>query len=120
MTTAPSTRFSIAIPTAKRPDLLRRCLESIRDRATWPDSFELDEVIVIDNDPRRSAAAVVDSLHLGPRLPIRYSAEREPGVAAVRNRAVREAIDRDVDYLVMIDDDEHVVHDWPGALLAHQ
>jgi glycosyltransferase involved in cell wall biosynthesis len=67
-------------------------------------------VLVVDNDPERSAADVVAGMP-----GVRYAAEPTPGIAAVRNRALDEAGEARV--LAFIDDDERPADGWLDHLL---
>lgn len=115
--------LTIAIPTFRRPEQLARALRGVLDQAV-PVAGErrLDvEVLVIDNDPAASARAVAASADREDPagvLPVRYVVEERPGVAAVRNRALDEAVARDL--LIFIDDDEEPEPGWLAALLALQ
>ncbi|PZS20411.1 MAG: glycosyl transferase family 2 [Pseudonocardiales bacterium] len=71
-------------------------------------------VLIIDNDPDGGAQAVV--MPLADRG-VRYVHEPEPGIAAARNRALREAGAR---FLVFIDDDMHPDDGWLAALVRTQ
>ncbi len=108
--------FVVAIPTRRRQSCLADLLADLQsmmidfDAATWI----YKGIIVIDNDAIPSAEETVLS-HTGGPTPIRYLHEPEPGLAAVRNRALDEA---GADVLVFIDDDERPGPGWPGGLLT--
>lgn len=103
---------TIAVPTYQRLESLARLLGSIECRATVPSGWRVRRIIVIDNDPARSAEDVVTS-HPGV-IPRDYLVEAVPGVVAVRNRALSSTSNG---VLVFVDDDEEVVDDWPAGLL---
>ncbi len=73
------------------------------------------ELLVVDNDPDGGAAVVIAELD-DPRL--RYVHERQPGLSAVRNRAINEAAQSRL--LAFMDDDgrpgpawlRHLVETW--------
>lgn len=69
--------------------------------------------LVVDNDPAGDARAGV--AEFSPPL-IRYVHEPRPGIAAARNRALREASNRKL--LVFIDDDEVPSERWLRDLLS--
>lgn len=110
---------TVAVPTFRRPEDLRALLPQLLAQAaelTADSGGRYDvEVLVVDNDPDGSAAQTVAEL-AAPGL--RYAHEPQPGIAAVRNRALDEAAGARV--LAMIDDDElphpgwlaHLVHTW--------
>lgn len=101
----------VAVLTYRRPQDLAELLPMLE--------VEVDDaggdisVMVVDNDPAASARDLCG--RVGPRRP-RYVHEPRPGIAAARNRALREAAGSDL--LVFIDDDERPVSGWLAALLA--
>lgn len=106
-------RVTIAVPTYRRPDGLRTALPLLLDQARAVGDRYLADVLVVDNDPGGSGAAVVAEL-AAPEL--RYVGEPTPGIAAVRNRAIDEAGDSRL--LVFIDDDERPMPAWLTSLLG--
>jgi succinoglycan biosynthesis protein ExoM len=106
--------FAIAVPTYRRPEGLRRLLDSFH-ALDWPASWRFDGVLVVDNDPERSARPVVEDLTGTTSWPIRYVAEPRPGVVAARNRALAETAASS--HVAMIDDDEVIGDGWPRGLL---
>jgi hypothetical protein len=112
--TVPATvRVTVAVPTFRRPDdlrvLLPMVLDHVREVGVAGSRYRAD-VLVVDNDPDRSAAAVVAGVP-----GVRYVAEPTPGIAAVRSRALDEAADARV--LAFIDDDERPADGWLAHLL---
>lgn len=101
----------IAVLTYKRPEdigvALPRLLEQA-ESASMPCT-----VLVIDNDPEGSARSMVESFQ-SPIL--NYANETHPGIAAARNRALKESAGNQL--LVFIDDDEVPVPNWLNLLLA--
>lgn len=120
-TPAPSARrmkVLVGIPTHKRPELLRECLESI---AAQKGSLPEVEVFVADNDSKgREGASLVAELAGKFRYPLTSTVVDEPGISAVRNAILDEAQRHDVDFIVMIDDDETASPEWLGQLLSAQ
>ncbi len=108
-------RVTVAVPTYRRPDDLGALLPLLRRQAdevvAASEGRYAVEVLVVDNDPERSAEAHVAAAGAG----IRYAAEPRPGIAAVRNRAMDEAADSRL--LAFIDDDERPRERWLAALL---
>src|SRR3712207_5378192 len=90
---------TVAIPTYRRPDRLRRLVPLVLDQAREgsADGRYLVDVLVVDNDPEGSGAAAASG------HPVRYVAEPTPGIAAARNRAIDEAAGSRL--LAFIDDD---------------
>jgi succinoglycan biosynthesis protein ExoM len=114
-TAEPATvRVTVAVPTYRRPEILRALLplllDQVLDVTSTPGSRYRADVLVVDNDPERSAAAVVDGFR-----GVRYVAEPTPGIAAVRNRALHEGAGSGV--LAFIDDDERPADGWLRQLL---
>ncbi|WP_240675528.1 glycosyltransferase family 2 protein [Cellulomonas endophytica] len=70
-------------------------------------------LLVVDNDPAGSGRDVVAAV--GDER-VRYVVEPTPGIAAGRNRALREA--EGADLLVFVDDDERPEPGWFDALLG--
>lgn len=112
-----SVRVTIAVPTFRRPADLRALLPALLAQAQAvadaPGGGWAADVLVVDNDPATSAAAVVAEL-ASPVL--RYVSEPEPGIATVRNRAIREAAGSRL--LAFIDDDERPHDRWLESLLT--
>lgn len=88
--------------------------ELLAQAALVPDHIR---IVIVDNDPERGARTVVEGLGAGVDE-LTYVSEPTPGIAAARNRALREV---DEDLLVFIDDDETPAPGWLTALLdAHR
>jgi succinoglycan biosynthesis protein ExoM len=102
-------RIVVAIVTYRRPDDLALALQAVR--AQVEASPVPAAVLVVDNDPERSAEAVVRQ-HAPAST---YVPEPRPGIAAARNAALDAA--GDVDALVFIDDDETPSPGWLAALV---
>lgn len=105
---APASRpvVSVVVPTYRRPALLARALASVLGQ-----SFGGFEALVIDDGPSDDTAAVVAAFG-DPRL--RYLPQpTNRGVAAARNRGLREACG---DFIAFLDDDD----EWLPDKLARQ
>jgi len=72
---APTDRISVCICTFKRPALLARLLDAI-ERQMTDGSFAF-EVVVVDNDAKRSSEAVVSALSERRRIAATYDCEPE-------------------------------------------
>lgn len=105
---------TLAVPTYRRPYALSMLLPMLLDQLERVQAeFAVEaEILVIDNDVSRSAAPVAAR---DDRSIVRYISEPQPGVAAVRNRALTEARGRDV--LVFLDDDQIPARRWLVSLL---
>lgn len=111
---APGGRLVIAVVTYRRPDRLSELLTLLPERLTEFDDGALSaSVLVVDNDPQRSAEPVVES---AAGLDVTYVVEPEPGVAAARSAALAAA--GDAHLLVFVDDDEVPRPGWLPALVA--
>ncbi len=75
---------------------------------------------VADNDAAGSAREVVDAARAWLPFPVVYDVEPERNISLARNRAVRLALDRGVEWLVFIDDDEVPRPNWLAELLRVQ
>ncbi|GAA3533757.1 glycosyl transferase [Aeromicrobium flavum] len=105
----------VAVVTFRRPEqvaeLVPALLLQLDDLAQEASRTRLT-LLVVDNDPERSAHAVVERFD-DPR--IRVVAEPVPGVSAARNAALGAADEADL--LVFIDDDERPHPGWLRHLL---
>jgi succinoglycan biosynthesis protein ExoM len=108
--------ISVCVCAFRRPDDLRRLLESLVGQAPSTPAYE---VIVVDNDAARTSAAVAGEFASAP-IPVRYFVEPEQNISRARNRTVAEAR---ADLIAIIDDDEIAEPGWllelHQALLAH-
>ncbi len=111
--------ISICIATYQRPEGLKRLMEGL-DQLTFPHS-ELPniEVIVVDNDPNRSAKEFCEQLKPNFKWSLKYLSEPQRGISYVRNKAVA-AVAIDADFVVFIDDDEVPEPNWLAELLTVQ
>ncbi|MGY3317952.1 succinoglycan biosynthesis protein ExoM [Arthrobacter sp. TE12231] len=126
----PADGLVIAVLTYRRPDDIALALPRLagqagmrqagagRPRNGLPEERPAT-VLVIDNDPAASARPIVEQLAgaLPPGL-VRYVHEPKPGIAAARNRALREAASSAL--LVFIDDDEVPSEQWLEQLVGLQ
>jgi succinoglycan biosynthesis protein ExoM len=103
---------TVAVPTYRRPDDLRAVLPLLLAQARGAGGGYTADVLVVDNDPEGTGAAVVRELAAAD---LRYVAEPTPGIAAVRNRAIDEAAGSTL--LAFIDDDERPAAGWLAELL---
>lgn len=108
----------VGIPTHRRPELLRQCLESI---AAQTGDLPLVRVFVADNDAKgREGVALVDEIAATYRFPISATTVAEPGISAVRNAILAEARRGGDEFIAMIDDDETADTDWLAELVETQ
>ena len=107
----------VAIITYRRPEMLQRLLMSLIS-LKQPPEFEV-RFIVIDNDPVGSSRPLIAKFdkHFSN---ISYILERQPGIPAARNRAMKESFVIGADLLAFIDDDEYPACDWLYEIVQHQ
>ena len=104
---SPPPLASIAVCTRERPDDLARCLSAL---AALPAQGQ--DVLVVDNRPETRRTEEV----VGRYPNVRYTCQREGGLNAARNRALREAMH---DVVAFTDDDAVVDRGWLAALLRN-
>ena len=100
-------RISVCICTYKRPALLAALLDALAAQVTDA-SFAFD-VVVVDNDLRRSSEEVVRSVAGRSTMAVTYDAEPERNISMARNRAIQHATGN---LVAFIDDDERPGRDW--------
>ena len=104
---------AVGVCTYKRPTQLERLLRSL-GKLEFPAAKLV--VVVIDHDPERSAAPVVERLAHEFRS-IRYAVEPVRLISAARNRLVAEAIESGARFVAFVDDDEWVPEKWLRMLV---
>lgn len=104
---SPLPHISVCICTYKRPDLLRRSLESVSAQRT--DGLFTFSVVVADNDRTESARATVTEVAARVPISIKYCVEPQQNIARTRNKAVENASG---DFVAFIDDDEFASPEW--------
>ncbi|MFY9268451.1 MAG: glycosyltransferase family 2 protein [Candidatus Manganitrophaceae bacterium] len=104
--------ISVCVPTFKRARLLPRLFAAL-EKQKCPEGTRF-EILVVDNDPARSAESVVFEEARKIRIPVRYVSEPVQGFASVRNRIIDEAGGR---WIAWIDDDEWPSDLWLNALV---
>lgn len=105
---------AICIATYRRPDGLRKLLDSL-NILTFHAGPPKITIVVVDND----ASTQLTATDLRVAYPCIYRVEPARGLAAVRN-ACLDATPADADFIAFIDDDEWVTPDWLDTLLAMQ
>lgn len=104
--------ISIVIPTQRRPAGLAVALRSALAQTGVDPS--LVELVVADNDQQPSARLAVETSAKSAPFPVRYIHVPEPGVANVRNAALRAATGG---LIAFLDDDQEAPVGWLAALL---
>jgi glycosyltransferase involved in cell wall biosynthesis len=104
--------ISVCICTYRRPLLLTRLLENLREQETG--GLFRYSMVVVDNDRLETARGVVAAFASTSKIPIAYCVEPRQGIALARNRAVEHATG---DFVAFIDDDEFPAERWLQTLL---
>ena len=99
--------ISICIATYKRPEILRKLLNSIVE---LEGGFNL-EIVVTDNDVQKSAEWIVEEFS---GLNLNYYIQEVRGIAAARNRCLENA---NGDFVAFLDDDEYLTKEWLKRLM---
>jgi succinoglycan biosynthesis protein ExoM len=105
--------ISVCVCTYKRPDLLRRLLDGLREQETG-DLFTYS-VVVVDNDASQSAKPVVSDFVETSNIHVTYCVEPRQGIALARNKAVENTAGNFVSF---IDDDEFPTPSWLHTLFT--
>lgn len=104
-------KILLAIPTYKRPQLLKNLLTHLK-KITIPDNCELT-VYVIDNGNLRLNKDILNEIILP--FAKEYVFESQRGVVHVRNKAIEKA--KNFDFLCFLDDDDYPEQNWLVELL---
>ncbi len=103
---------AIIVPTLRRPESLERALRSLFAQTGVAD--RVSEIVVVDNDPVGSAAALVDTVRGHSPWPLAYVHAPRPGVATARNAGLAAT---NAPLIAFLDDDEAAAPGWLAALL---
>jgi GT2 family glycosyltransferase len=105
---ASAVNLTAVLCTRDRPEDALRCLDSLQEQ-----SYPRLTVLVVDNAPRDDRMRqFVESGQF--RVPVRYVAERVPGLSHARNRAVAEC---ETELIAFLDDDEVACRYWASELV---
>lgn len=102
-------KIVLGIGTFKRNELLKKALNGVLKMHLLED-INL-EVIVVDNSLDNGANCVIEE-YKNTRFKIHYFSEIKKSIAAVRNKALKEAINLNADYIAFMDDDAVPEEDW--------
>lgn len=111
-------RVAVCTITYRRPDGLRRLLDSLDALTFRVDPPEL-EIVVVDNDGQGSGGSVCDSFRPRSKWPVLYEIEPRRGIPFARNKAVSLVVDS-AELIAFIDDDEEAEPNWLDELLRVQ
>lgn len=104
---------TVCICTFRRPALLKRLLEKLREQRT-NDLFTFS-IVVCDNDVEQSAASGVSAARKDAGIDIIYCCEPRKNIALARNKALEHVRSN---FVAFIDDDEFPAADWLQKLMA--
>lgn len=107
---------AVCIPTFRRPDGLRKLLESLNQLTFCRVSAPRIQIVICDNDPDKPVAMLHPEFRCWSEYPINYAIESQPGLAHVRNRLLDMA-PQSCGLLAFVDDDETVCPQWLDALM---
>lgn len=96
--------------TYKRPKMLREAILSLRELEV-PDFISV-KFILADNDTELSAKSIFEELIVGLPFESEYVSVSDSGVVPVRNRLIKICLDKELDYIAFIDDDETADPRW--------
>jgi len=99
----------VAVCTRNRPQVMRRCLQRLRDL-----QYPRLEILVVDNAPTDDSTQTLVREAALDDARVRYVREERPGLACARNRAVLEARGQ---LLAFTDDDVSVDSLWVHGLV---
>ena len=102
---------AIMTPTLRRPESLEAALRSAFALHRLEEL--VDEIVVVDNDPEGSAAALVDRLGRESPVSVSYIHARKPGVATARNAGLARIR---APHVAFLDDDEVADPAWLDRL----
>jgi glycosyltransferase involved in cell wall biosynthesis len=97
----------ICVCTYKRPQLLKRLLDELKQQEAA--GLFTYSIVIADNDRLESARATVSDFAAASSVPIRYCLEPRQNIALARNKVIENA---EGDFLAFIDDDEFPAKDW--------
>lgn len=110
-------KIAVVIITYKRPEGLRKLLDALLHQDLSESQIQALNLIVVDNDPAKSASVVVSEFEGSELIHITCLNEERQGIPYARNKGMHYAIDGN-DYFAFIDDDEYPTSLWIKTLLA--
>jgi GT2 family glycosyltransferase len=111
-------KVCICIPTYKRPELLLRTLESLKNLQLKND-INIDlKINVVENGSERLAYPVIRGIESQFPYPIEFAVEDRRGISYARNRLV--AMSMSSKFIAFIDDDDSAEPQWLEELLRVQ
>lgn len=108
--------LTVSVCTRKRPELVKKCLESLLTQDT---EIPFD-VVVVENDVNQESREIIENYIEAARkigLEMRYFCEPEQNIALARNRCIQECRG---EFVLFIDDDEFAAKDWIEKMVEIQ
>jgi glycosyltransferase involved in cell wall biosynthesis len=106
------TRTAVCICTFRNPDGLALSLQSLATQVLVSISPETVAVIVVDNDPERSASQVCSGNKCAGPFALHYVHEPQRGLSNARNSALDAAAAFGAGFVAFIDDDQMAAPHW--------
>lgn len=103
---------SICIATFKRPELLRKLIQSLFEQKGIEDVIL--EIVIVDNDIEKSGKEIVERFSNTPSIYISYYSQPVQNISLTRNMALEKSSGQ---YLAIIDDDETADQFWIRNLI---
>lgn len=103
--------LTIAICTFNRGEVLKLCLDSLKEQTTPADQFE---VIIVDNNSTDNTRDLVQGYVDENDSPFIYASETKVGLSHARNHAIEIAR---APYVAYLDDDAIAPNDWVATIL---
>jgi succinoglycan biosynthesis protein ExoM len=113
--TVAACRVVIAVCTAKRPRMLRHCLESLGAQIV-PSQVDV-HILVVDNEGEANNLPLVREFSARCRFPVHYAHEPRRGIPLARNAAIEKSRALGPDWIALTDDDCWVSPTWLASLL---
>lgn len=107
------TNIDICIATYKRVCGLASLLDTLTSQNL--DANINIRIIIIDNDPEKSAQSLVEVFFSNNVIPYVYDMQPEKNIALTRNKALDYV---EAEYIVFVDDDEWVTSNWLNNLMS--
>ena len=108
--------ISVCIITFRRPDGLKRLVDSLAEQRFEKTSGAQVEIIIVDNDETGPMREMVEAYQRDFPWTLKYDIEPTKGIPFARNRTL-DNVDAASDYVVFVDDDEVANPEWLDELV---